>query len=140
MYDPYREFNQATLRWLRSLSDAEHMKLLKSAGIYDRHGNLAKKYRTPEAELSPSAKGVRGRNGTAKHGAKRGRVGIGSLVRFRLGNRRVLATVTVDRGMIGEDGRHVVTVRLRPQDGERGSLDMPLDDLELVSGRTRKTG
>lgn len=46
--DPYREFNEETRRWVRSLSDDEYVELLKEAGILDKNGKLAAFYRAPE--------------------------------------------------------------------------------------------
>ena len=50
--DPYREQNERVLRWLKSLSHAEKVVLLKEAGILDKRGDLSPRYRAPEAPKS----------------------------------------------------------------------------------------
>ena len=57
--DPYREDNERALRWLRSLSHARKVELLKEAGILDKRGNLAPKYRTPKAPKAAKPKSTR---------------------------------------------------------------------------------
>ncbi len=52
--DPYREQNRRFLKWLKALSHDEWTEFLKDAGILDKRGNLARKYRTPTAH--PAAK------------------------------------------------------------------------------------
>jgi hypothetical protein len=52
--DPYRELNDRAFKRLQSLTHEQTTELLKQAGILDKRGNLAKKYRTPKSELEPA--------------------------------------------------------------------------------------
>jgi hypothetical protein len=45
--DPYREFNEATMRWVDSLTREERIAFLKEIGLLNRQGRVAAFYRGP---------------------------------------------------------------------------------------------